>query len=672
MKKLFTIFIFGQLVICSILFNKSIYSIYGVMYIGDTSLNGYRIEDFDSNQVELLYDQLVKEDATLQVIKMPISKELDTVDYHIYHSDVENISKFISISNNHYKYDSLTKEEFLDGTGIFYTDLNYEKLQEISHSIGISIVPYEDTSYISFHSILLANTIDFIVLGISTIGVIFIYVISKKKANAIKSLLGYSDSDIIQDRIKEISKIQGISILLISGYHILYYYLQHKCSFRYAVFLIAFLLGIACINLLLMRVTSVGIKRMNLLEAIKNKMFSKKLDYIVQAFKIVLLLMLTIAISNSLIYYQQLKGVESKMKEYEQLNNFFTSYGYNSDEYEKMMNNNTHYLEMADKVKQMYQKYVRDAYVMVDCVLEPENIRSGEPEEDVYGMTKEELFQSYEKNYIICNENYIEDYTSIPKILGEVNSENPTLIVPAQYKQQEKKIRQLYSAILEDKYTIERYYGREISIAIKPSDLNLIYVKNNYSVKLLSDFQYEDSMDITIENPIIIVDTGNFSGIQYMDMLSNCQLAFLLEERTQYSDMLIEAGIEQLFAPHTMLAPFMTKISSYQFIIEQTGVFLILFFLTLLFLLYISNDIHIYVNCKRYAVKYELGYHTINILKQPIITIIMLLIVGIGLSYLGVNPISYILFVIIDFIFLCYCYYKVIVKDLYKILNGGC
>ncbi len=110
---------------------------------------------------------------------------------------------------------------------------------------------------------------------------------------------------------------------------------------------------------------------------------------------------------------------------------------------------------------------------------------------------------------------------------------------------------------------------------------------HDYSVKLLSDYQYNSNMNIEIKHPIIVLDTGGFSSVIYMDMLSNCQLAYKETNKGDFSAMLEKYGLERLFSARTMLAPFMEEISGYQFVLQQSELFIALFTLTLLFIIYI-------------------------------------------------------------------------------------
>ena len=134
-------------------------------------------------------------------------------------------------------------------------------------------------------------------------------------------------------------------------------------------------------------------------------------------------------------------------------------------------------------------------------------------------------------------------------------------------------------------------------------------------------------------------------------MLSNCQLAYKETNKGDFSAMLEKYGLERLFSARTMLAPFMEEISGYQFVLQQSELFIALFTLTLLFIIYISNHVHVNVHAKDYGVKCQMGYNSFRIL---------------------INIYGYLSFVIIDLVILYVLYRINILQQLYKILNGGC
>lgn len=673
MKKIYTIFLIGQLLILSFIFNKSIYDLYGLSHIGDTSLNGYKIGSIKQENLSRLYDALLEENATIQLIKTPISKsDSNQTDYEIYHSDISSVRKFVSVSDNQYTYFDLTKEDFVDGTGVFYTNLSEKQMTDVSEKIGSSISAYTQKSYTSIDTMLMANGSELVMLFVMTFGVIVIYVIARNKENAVKVLLGYSGRDIVGNRVKETFFLELVSIGAIVIGNMVYYGFQKKLSVFYVLFLMLFLVAVAAINALLVFLTNMCVKKVNVVDAIKNKRFSGALDYVVQVTKIVLVLIIVIIVSSIKQDYNALTDAKKQMETYKKLDSFYCSYGYNSDAYEKMETDDALYLQNAEKVKELYQQYSEQAYVMENCVLDLQSEEMGDTEEDIYGMTKEELFQSYKQNYIVVNKNYLEKFMDVTILSGEIKKDCPTILVPERYKKEEQKIREQYKLYFEESYLADSYYGKKETITISAKDLNVVYVEDDYEVDLLSDLRYENDAEITIKSPIIMIDGGNFASTRYMDMFSNCELAFRLQNRGELSEMLEKAGLETVFAARTMMAPFMDTVSNYKFLVEQKEVFLVLFVLTLIFLIYISNYIHVYVNSKRYGVKYEMGYSNGRIVAQDIGTTLLLCCLIPILTCLKIDVASYGLFILLDFVMFVYFYKNIIVKDLYKIMNGGC
>ena len=155
-------------------------------------------------------------------------------------------------------------------------------------------------------------------------------------------------------------------------------------------------------------------------------------------------------------------------------------------------------------------------------------------------------------------------------------------------------------------------------------------------------------------------------------MLSNCQLAYKEANKGDFSAMLEKYGLERLFSARTMLAPFMEEISGYQFVLQQSELFIALFTLTLLFIIYISNHVHVNVLAKDYGVKCQMGYNSFRILKSDIAVTLVLLVFSLVLKLIDINIYGYLSFVIIDLVILYVLYRINILQQLYKILNGGC
>ncbi|WP_347942602.1 hypothetical protein AAEY33_28030 (plasmid) [Peribacillus simplex] len=130
---------------------------------------------------------------------------------------------------------------------------------------------------------------------------------------------------------------------------------------------------------------------------------------IINLIKIILILSVTILMNLVINYYKELDEVYKKYDDYKMLNSLYSSHGRNSDEYDKLLNNPQRLEEVADNVKKMYVKNIDQAYVMFDPVrdnLDPNFLASR-------GISREEVMNTYERNNLILNKNYIENYTDI-------------------------------------------------------------------------------------------------------------------------------------------------------------------------------------------------------------------------------------------------------------------
>ncbi|SFR93964.1 hypothetical protein [Anaeromicropila populeti] len=666
MKKIYILFLLGQLIIFSYIFSNSIYDIYGLSHIGDTKLERYVIEQSTPDILSKVYEKLIEKNAEIQIVKMPISKDdnFEVTIYQIYHTNIEHVKKFKSISKNHYEYYKMTQDEFMDGTGVFYANLSNRAVYTISQKLGITIKEDNNVSYVSYKSVITQNTFDFIILLVTTQVVIFIYVISTAKQNAVKTLLGFSAVRILKDRVLELITIEAITIAAITIFHACYYAAKGKVSLFYILFLMIFLACIGMINVILMMFTQNRVKRIDVVSTIKNRMFTPIINNVVQVAKLILMFAITLAISMSVQSYHKLSETNDRVEKYKELNNFYSSYGYNSDKYEKIENNKISYLEMANLVKEMYQKNADKAYLMNDSICR----KFDEHYMRASGKTREQLMDSYQDNNITVNMNYLKNYMNIEEeeILF-IDLKKPTILVPQKYKDIESELKEYYTVLLQNRMYSE-FYGEE---PVKMEPLQIIYIKNGYQYRLHSSLQNEQYYDIKICDSIIILDNAIFSGTYYMQAMSECQLAFQTHDRDEFSVMLSEYRLNKLFHAYTMLIPFMQDISNYKFLIEQAMIFISLFFITLLFIIYVSNYIEVQVNNKKYGILYQMGHSMGRVLSKNIFISIIMAASSIVLWLLKINVIAYIIFVVFDFIVLLYLYHRIIIKNLYKILNGG-
>ncbi|QAA32238.1 hypothetical protein [Clostridium manihotivorum] len=665
MKKIYAIYLVGLMLIFSYVFNNSIYEIYGLNNIGDTSLTQYQISDTQGENLLKVYKELTANNAKFQIVKTPISGN-DKIYYDIYHTDIDSIKKIVGVSNNIYRYFKMTQDDFVDSSGLFSTNLPSGQIKMLSQKIGINIKMVENQK-IAYSDILKQNALQFVILCIITFAIIYIYTIFRYKVNSVKKLVGFSPVKIVFTNIKETVQIQSACIAIVVCGYAIYYYFNNKLSLRYLVFLTLFLIIISSINILLILLLQRYVKGMDIIAALKNKVFSSRLNYIIHVIKIILIIFITVSINMSIKYYGNLQELYKKCDTYKALNNMYTSNGFNSDEYDRLRSNKKELTEAHNNVKKMYVENKDKAYVMKDLITPYLKDKSFEEE---LGQTREQMVNSYERNKLILNRKYIEDYTGI-KIDWNFNQSIPTILVPEKYKQDEKEIKAAY---------IETYNLYLNNISKDDSeisennikDIQIIYIPNGIKYNILSSIYNEDTTDIVIHDSIIILDNGSFKSSFYYDNLTNCSIAFKLNDRDQFKSMLIRYNLDKIYNASTMLRPFEMKISNYKFLMEQANIFIFLFVLVLLFIVYISNYIDMVVNSKKYGAQYIQGYSAIKILNANIITTVIMIAGSIVLYILKINFIYYLLFIAYDLIMLLVLYRKIIVNDLYKIINGGC
>lgn len=663
MKKIYIIYLTGLMIIFSYIYTNSIYEIYGLNNIGDSSLNEYQVDYKSGEDLLKVYKGLIEENAEFQIVKNPMSDDGNTY-YDIYHTDINSVKQFVGISHNVYRYFKMTEDEFIDSPGYFSTNLSNNQIEELSQKTAVDIKALSKNG-LSYGEIFNNNLLQFLILGITTFTILYIYTMFRFKTNAVKKLTGFSPTKIVITNIKETLRIQGILITLLVVGHSVFYLITGKFSWTYAIFLFLFLSIISIIIILLLLLLQHFVRKTNVVAALKNKIFSNRLYTIINLIKIILILSVTILMNLVINYYEEVDEVYKKYDHYKMLNYFYSSHGRNSNELDKLLNNPQKLEEVADNVKKMYVENIDQAYVMFDPVRD--NLSPSF--QKMYGISREEVMNTYERNNVILNKNYIENYTDI-KVDWDFNENIPTILVPEKYRNSEEDIKKHFI----ERYNIKLNYNTRYDIKDKEvsiDDIQIIYINNGYKYKILSSIPYEDEIDIELTDSIIILDNGSFGSGFYFDMLGSSQLAFKLNDRKEFKSMLIQYDLDKLYMANNLLTPFESIFSSYEFLLDQAKLFVFLFIILLVFIIYISNYIDMIVNSRSYAARYMQGYHLLKNLSANLVIIIFMIGVSIVLYILKVNIIIYLLFILYDLVSMLYLYKKLIVKDIYKVLNGG-
>jgi hypothetical protein len=648
------LFLVLQSILLIYIFNSSFYSIYEKNNINDNSLTGYKLGEVNIDSLSKFYDTFLTNypDANIQLIKNTVSSTKKSV-YEIYSYPFEQLEQKPAVSSNiELKHYRLSKQHFIDSSGIFYCNLEVDEIQKIGEEIGIIINEHSD--YIPYNKALKYNLFNFIIL-IWMIQIIYcIYLSYNFKSIGIKKSMGYSGRRIIGSFMGKI--IKQLCIVTMVILIIMYTYLaaNSRLSFQYIEYSILYFCIVIIINALLSFNTIVLIKAINLDEMIKNRTFNRTTNFIMQALKIIFSVVITVSISSLVIKYTNYRDTQSDILNYKELDGFYTANGFHSNVYDKIQKDPKTLVKYGNSTKVMYED--TNGLLCDTCNLM--NIRY----KDKFDP------KPYEVDYIIANIEYINKFADLTDTNGNKlsleNIESPTLLVPNRYRKQEDEIKSLYI----DKYNTNIHYNKYYKLQDNEesiSNINIIYIGDGQNTKINTDNGFVNYMDL-----IILID-DNFGSIYYLDKLNGRNIFFEYRNLDEFVSRLNQYQLHDLVGAGTLLTPYMAKLENVQFTLRNIIMFCIVFSITLLFIIYMSNYVDILTNRKKYATKYILGYSIFRTLKIRYLIFVFWIIGGIISSIFNIYLSVFIGVGVIDFILLKYMFNKMIIHSVCQFEKGA-
>ncbi len=651
MKKFLKIFIFLEIILFAYIFNTSIYNIYEKNNISSENLKGYVLEETSPEILDKFY-KIFTEEYSQNKLEL-INNTLTSTDKSVYDlycyplnefAQKQPISKSISL-----QYHELQKEDFLDSVGVFYTDLRSDEIKEIASQLSVAISDFENEA-IPYSMVLKLNLFNFVILYIVLQIIYCIYTSYSLKKIGIKKSMGFSTVHILKEQIASIIKyfvvICSVLICLLN----LYYALTNRFEFSYLATSILFFTIVLAINIICVLITSILIKFVSLEAMIKNKTLNSGINIIVQAVKIVFSVIITITIISLLNQGNSFKQSQQAVLDYKYLDGYYTANGFNSSEYDYALAN----IDILESYSEQTLEMYNHNHSLLCDFKKDSGLQTSRP--------------YYEQQLVIANRNYLSEFSNIRlngKLLGEDIFNEPTVLVPHKYKSDENSIKEYIKQEYFRLMNYDQFYkipGEEKSI----DKFNVVYIDDDSTVKVNTENGFSDMTD-----PIIIVDTGDFGGLYYLDSLNRRCLFFQMESREEFSSLLAEYNFEKLVTAGTLLTPYLMQLENVKFVLKTLTMFTIVFIVSLLFILYISNYVDIVVNRKRYAAKEILGFSHFRTLKNRYI------FWGIELIISGVLTVRNYYFaclfaiILIDYIF-CELLYRVyILNSLYEIEKGA-
>lgn len=462
--------------------------------------------------------------------------------------------------------------------------------------------------------------------------------------------MGFSNIHILKEQIANIIRYFVIICLGLLFLLNLYYALTSRFDFSYLTASLLFFTFVLAINIFCVLITSILIKFVSLEAMIKNKTLNSGVNIAVQAMKIIFSVIITITIISLLNQGNSFKQSQQAVLDYKYLDGYYTANGFNSLEYDYALAN-TDILEIYSE--QALELYNHNHSLLCD-------------------FRKDSIEQTsrpyYEEQLVIANRNYISEFSNIQingKPLGEDIFNESTVLVPNKYKNDENSIREYIEQEYFRLINYNQFYGIQGEEKYI-NNFNVVYIDDESTIKVNTENGFSDMAD-----PIIIVDMGNFAGLYYLDSLNTRGLFFQMESREEFSSLLAEYNLEQLVTAGTLLTPYLMQLENVTFVLKTLAMFTIVFIVSLMFILYISNYVAIFVNRKRYAVKEILGFSHFRTLKNRYIFWGIELIISGVLAVINYYFACLFAIILIDYIF-CELLYRIyILNALYEIEKGA-
>ena len=654
MKKFLKIFIILEILLFAYIFNSSIYNIYEKNNIAADNLSGYVIEETSPETLNQFYSIFTENypNNKIELINNTLTSTDNSV-YDLYCYPLDKFEQKQPVSQTiEFKYHELTKEDFLDSVGIFYTDLSDDEIDQLATQLSTPIIEYEDTS-IPYSMILELNLFNFIILFIVILIIYGIYTSYSLKKIGIKKSMGFSTLRILKEQIISVVKYYSIVCLALLAVLNLYYAFTNRFDFSYLIMGIFFFGIVLVVNVLCLLLTSVLIKFVRLEAMIKNKTLNKSTNVIVQVIKVAFSVVIAITIISLLEQSGEFTKSQQAVLNYKYLDGYYTANGFNSAEHDYALENPERFEEYSNSMLELYNNHHS---LLCDYAGSSES-------QSPFGDSR----PYYVRQTIIANENYIKEFSNI-QINGTPLDENvfstPTVLIPDMYKNDESLIKEHLTGEYDLLLNYNQNYG--IQEETRANEFNIVYIDDSSTIKVNTEKGFSD-----ITGGIIIVDTGDFGGLYYLDALNNRSLFFSVESREEFSALLTKYDLAQLVVAGTLLTPYLTQLESLTFVLKTLTMFAIVFVVSLVFILYISNYVDVFVNRKRYALKEIMGFSHFKILKSRYIVWAIEIIASVFLTAINSYFACFFAIMLLDYLFCELLYRTYIKKALYEIEKGA-
>lgn len=655
MKHYLKLFALVEVLLFSYIFSNSIYQIYEKNNITSKNMSYYAITNSEAEKLADFYNEIVKNIDGYQFEQVVNTvSETNNTEYELYCLPFDSFSKKQPVTSSiHFNYKELKQDDFVDSTGLFYTDIPFEKLNKIAKNSDLTVKAA--TQYkISYSMFFSFYALDFIVLFIVLQIVYGIYTSYNLKKIGIKKSMGFSKSRILKEQIGNVliylSVIEAVFLLFMS----LYYALSNRLSLSFIVFILFYFIGVNLLNTICILNTSVLTKLVNIESMIKNKSVNKAMNFTAQIIKIIFVLLISVCVSRVLVQAGSYKNEQKNILNYKMLNDYYTANGFYSDKYNEVYNSKEQLKKYSANMKMLYNE---NQSLMCDSsaldLIKIEGIGN--------------KLAEYEINKIFSNKAYVDKFGKI-SVDGkpvEVDSGKYIVLVAEKYKDREDEVKECISAELYNMKNYNRNYEIIDSID-KDIDYDMIYVDDTSSIMCNTSNGFEE-----INIGLLFIDNGESGGMLYLDMLNSGYIFFKLDSREIFKSMLVKYSLDDLVSAGTLLTPYYQRLENVEFVLKTLMIFSAVFIISLIFIIYISGYIDIIANKAIYSTKEVLGFSHFSILRNRCIIILIECLVILSLGYIYPFALWALCIVVIDYIIHETLYRMYVKRKLYENVKGA-
>ncbi|MDU5275072.1 MAG: hypothetical protein E6163_04040 [Peptoniphilus lacydonensis] len=609
--------------------------------------NKYEIADNSVENRKILFNTIRSSNYNLITLKS--NYEYDNKSrYKIFSLKEINYKKKPLSQSVVYSYGVLNYNRWQDSTNTFYSNSSINELNSILKGKGIEIKEV-DKDLIDYRIVIKYFAFNIILLLVNVQLVYLIYFSNTLKRNGLKMMMGFSKGKIIKEFWEEVIKIFIVNIFLIFFVYGMYLTINSKFSFKYFAFLSTYLLILILINSILIYNSTFIIKFIDIENMIKNKLYTRKYSIFLKFLKVLVMSLVLIFTNNLKNSISEIKESNKDLLRNQELGDYYTSYGLDIEADDYRLGN----IEIYDGYDKNIKRLLKNNK---NYLIDTSNYEN-------YLESKDNRF-----SFLVCNYDYFKKFVKLDR---EIDYDKKTLenkiLIPQSNNYENKE--QVISNLIDSIETNKNYKALDLKLKNeykKIGNIETLEIPNG-NIKLFLNSSGIKNASL----PIIYIDDGKLSGSYYINLFSRRGIYFEENNLEDFIQMLSKYKLENLLVAQNALNLFRDDIDNLQLIVKSEILFIVIFNISLIFIIIVSNYVDNEVNKIKYAIMYTFGFSHIKILRKEIFLMLISFIILIILYFvLQISLPIIVAYLLIDLLTYISFYKKVVFKNIVDVIKG--